>query len=50
MLNKLLHIESIVRYRHHMQMMIEYCYMCTLVRKVVDREIEIIPFVIKLSH
>jgi hypothetical protein len=47
MSNKLLHIESAARYKHHMQVKLEYCYTG---KKVDDGEIEIIPFVIKLSH
>jgi hypothetical protein len=47
MLNNLLHIESAVRFKHNMQVMMEY--IARKVKKVDDGEIKIIPFVIKLS-
>jgi hypothetical protein len=49
MQNKLLYIESSVRYEYHIvHVMMEYCYIG--IREVDNGEIEIIPFVIKLSY
>jgi hypothetical protein len=47
MSNKLLHVESAARYKHHMQVKVKYC---CIGRKVDDGEIEIVLCVIKMSR